>query len=124
MNSARNRSVSTPHNAGESLSSSRIRGRRLILLAPSGARSLRPDATTEPLARFRPSRKVSALFRVGADFYPEWSRRISPPISSPLQFLLSNFLFLTPAFLPCAAAARGASPPTEFARSSASLQTK
>src|SRR6202158_3533096 len=41
MKSARNRSVSTPHNAGESFLSSRIRGRRFIFFAPNEARSLR-----------------------------------------------------------------------------------
>src|ERR1700674_300925 len=70
MNSARNRSVSTPHNAGESFSSSRIRGRRLILLAPSGARSLRPECYYGTARQILPSSEWFRLLHVGADFSP------------------------------------------------------
>src|SRR5437016_11181875 len=67
MNSARNRSVSTPHNAGESFSSSRIRGRRLILPAPSGARSLRPECYYGTARQIPPSEEGSASVR-GSSF--------------------------------------------------------
>src|SRR6266702_4081244 len=87
MKRARNRSVSTPHNAGESFSFSRIRGHRFILSDAKGGRILLHSAApfNRPLNRRPPFvplaedphlRPTSAPLRPGKEaWHPQTPRK-------------------------------------------------
>src|SRR6266571_9060944 len=83
MKRARNRSVSTPHNAGESFSFSRIRGHRFILSDAKGGRILLHSAApfNRPLNRrppFVPLAEDPHLRPRSAPFRPG-KRGLAPP---------------------------------------------